>query len=250
MSHFGRASALLLLLSIPVSWVVVRLSGIENSPQVNITYDRYFIFFILLFLLAGFVLACIALYRKERPRFVSKVSFAVALCALLFLGWQLASRMINNSKNSGTTSDAIDANPDSSGGAISSDESRNTSDIDSLEVTDENRSVLSSTHASVVTVSDWGSGFNTTFECQLPGSGAVHNFLITFDYSGNATLTNAWMLKYDGGVDVRNITADGEYGIRSVGHLPPLKAGEKLSFVVQGSGSGFSTEDFDIRCTR
>ena len=98
MSHFGRASALLLLLSIPVSWVVVRLSGIENSPQVNITYDRYFIFFILLFLLTVFVLACIALHRKEKPRFVSKVSFAVALCALLFLGWQLASRMINNSK--------------------------------------------------------------------------------------------------------------------------------------------------------
>ena len=85
MSHFGRASALLLLLSIPVSWVAVRLSGIENSPQVNINYGRYFIFFILLFLLTGFVLACIALYRKEKPRFVSKVSFAIALCALCLL---------------------------------------------------------------------------------------------------------------------------------------------------------------------
>ena len=86
MSYSGRASALLLLLSIPLSWLVVSLSGVENSPDVQITYGRYFLIFIVVFLLISVVLACIALNRKEVSGYTTLVTLLIAFIALLFFG--------------------------------------------------------------------------------------------------------------------------------------------------------------------
>ena len=240
MSYSGRASALLLLLSIPLSWLVVSLSGVENSPDVQITYGRYFLIFIVVFLLISVVLACIALNRKEVSGYTTLVTLLIAFIALLFFGWLLVDRIKNRSDNAGISSDST----------VPDEMNQNTSASEGSEVTSKDGNRRLSAQATVISVNDWGSGFNVTFECVLPGSGVVSDFLITFNYSGNAKLTNGWMQSYGGGIDVGNIASDGGYAIKPVNYLPPLKAGDKLNFMVQGEGSGFNSAEFDARCTR
>ena len=236
MSIFGRASAILLLLSIPVSWLLVSLSGIEISPQ--ITHGRYFILFILLFVLVGFVLACIALFRKEGPGYFAKVTFVVALCAVLFFGWVFA--RWSGADNAGASS-----------GAVASDSARrNAAGGNVRAVSAESGGDRVASGATVTDVEDWGSGFNAGYECLLPGSGAVFDFLITFNYSGDAGLTTGWMLEYGGAIDVGNIAPDGGFAIKPMDEIPYLNAGDKLSFIVQGRGAGFDAADFDVQCTR
>jgi len=102
--------------------------------------------------------------------------------------------------------------------------------------------------ATLANVNDWGSGFSATFECVLPGSGPINDYLIEFNYAGSATLTNSYMQGYGGGVTSGNIAPDGGYGIQPSGYVPPLNGGDTLSFVVQGSGSGFVEFDFGVEC--
>jgi len=263
MSYFSRASALILLLSIPASWVIIRLSGIENSPEIQISYGRYFIVFILLFALVSFTLACIALHRKDQRGNFTKIVLIISFCALLLFGWQLTRQITNKSAYSGNASNAVAVDtassdsresvnsPDTTENLNSADaNSQNGTGIEDQELSTADQSVLSITQATMTTVNDWGSGFNAGYECLLPGSGVIRNFLITFNYSGSARLTNGWMQGYSGGINVGNILSDGGYGIRPSDHMPRLQAGDKLSFVVQGSGSGFNAEDFDVQCSR
>ena len=103
-------------------------------------------------------------------------------------------------------------------------------------------------NATLATVNDWGSGFQATFECVLPGSGPVSDYLIDFNYTGSATLTNSWMQGYGGGISAGNIAPDGGYGIEPSGYVPPLNGGDALSFVVQGQGTGFVESEFGVEC--
>ena len=102
--------------------------------------------------------------------------------------------------------------------------------------------------ASSTSVNDWGSGFNATFECVLPGSGPVSDYLIEFNYTGSGTLTNSWMQGYGGGISFGNLAPDGGYAIEPSGFVPPLNGGDVLRFTIQGSGSGFAVTDFDVQC--
>ena len=102
--------------------------------------------------------------------------------------------------------------------------------------------------ASSTSVNDWGSGFNAMFECALPGSGSVSDYLIEFNYTGSGTLTNSWMQGYGGGISFGNLAPDGGYAIEPSGFVPPLNGGDVLRFTIQGSGSGFAVTDFDVQC--
>ncbi len=105
-----------------------------------------------------------------------------------------------------------------------------------------------SSSAGSTNVNDWGSGFNASFECELPGSGPITDFLIDFNYSGSANLTNSWMQGYNGGITFGSLASDGGYAIEPSGYVPPLNGGDVLSFTVQGSGSGYTATDFDVQC--
>jgi len=152
MSYSGRASALLLLLSIPLSWLVVSLSGVENSPDVQITYGRYFLIFIVVFLLISVVLACIALNRKEVSGYTTLVTLLIAFIALLFFGWLLVDRIKNRSDNAGISSDST----------VPDETNQNTSASEGSEVTSKDGNSRLSAQATVISVNDWGSGFNVT----------------------------------------------------------------------------------------
>jgi len=116
--------------------------------------------------------------------------------------------------------------------------------------TDEDSSAAGANDATVNAVSDWGNGFNVTFVHEITAADTINGELsawrIELNYSGDAEITNAWMVDYGGGI----ISGEdnGQYRLTNegVGYKPTLSIGETLTFNVQGQGSGYIENDFGI----
>lgn len=101
---------------------------------------------------------------------------------------------------------------------------------------------------SEVSVNDWGSGFQATYEYVVKAeqAGATVPWRIEITNTGEAALNSAWMSGYNGGINF--LSESGDLSVitnENVGYKPDLLAGSTLRFTVQGQGT-YNATDYSI----
>jgi len=104
--------------------------------------------------------------------------------------------------------------------------------------------------AELVNLDEQGSGFIATYEHLVVSAdaprGSVEAWRFNVDNVGDASLTNAWMIGYNGGVSFSDMGNWFEITNQGSGFKPDTDVGSTLKFVLQGQGDAFNAADFAI----